>query len=138
MEYSELRSSLQKLSDQSLRTSRQLDDTYYSILEKVSVLRQTIGSLQELSGRTKELHHQFEADTNELVDEVQGQLEGFSNFNAQEEQVGVLEERIKAGKDRAEYLTKRLDDARKRVEVRAKVEAEWEARTTRMLAFSFT
>lgn len=131
MEYRELRSSLQTLSDQSLRTSRQLDDTYYSILEKISVLRQTIGNLQELSGLTKELHENFQSDAKELVDEIQGQVEGFNNFEAQEGQIGLLEERIKSGKEKADTLTARLEQARKRVEARAKSEAEREERGNR-------
>lgn len=129
----ELRASLQNLSDQSLKTSRRLDDTYYSILEKVSVLRQTIGSLQELSNHTKELRDNFESDTKELVEEITGQYEGFNSFETQKEHVTALEERIKAGKKKADALTARLADARHLVESRAKAEAEDEARTTRRL-----
>jgi predicted RNase H-like nuclease (RuvC/YqgF family) len=126
-----LRSSLQVLSDQSLKTSRQLDDTYYSILEKVTVLRQTIGSLQELSSLTKDLHDSFLSDTKELTDETKGQIAGFNNFEVQEGQLNVLEERIKRGKEKADALTTRLAEARKRVEARVKGEAEWEAWTNR-------
>jgi DNA repair exonuclease SbcCD ATPase subunit len=136
MAASELRSSLQSLSDRSLKTSRRLDDTYYSILEKVSVLRQTIGSLQELSGLTKELHENFETDTTELVEEIQGQFEGFNDFKAQEEQVRELEDRVKAGKEKADALTARLATARERVAARAEADAEWEATTSRTLLYS--
>ncbi|KAF2662727.1 hypothetical protein K491DRAFT_685898 [Lophiostoma macrostomum CBS 122681] len=129
----ELRSSLQSLSDRSLKTSRRLDDTYYSILEKVSVLRQTIGSLQELSGLTKELHENFQTDTTELVEEIQGQFEGFNDFQSQEEQVRELEDRVKAGKEKADALTARLATARERVAARARADAEWEATTSRRL-----
>jgi chromosome segregation ATPase len=131
MTYSDLRAALQSLSDQSLKTSRRLDDTYYSILEKVSVLRQTIGSLQELSSLTKELQVNFESDTKELVEDVAGQVEGFDGFKAQQKQVSGLEERIKAGKERADALTTRLVQAKERVDARAKAEAQWEAKNTR-------
>lgn len=127
----ELRTSLQSLSDQSLKTSRRLDDTYYSILEKVSILRQTIGSLQELSGLTKELHETFEADTKELAGDIRGQFEGFGNFEAQKHQVTTLETRIKVGRERADALKLRLAEARKNVEARAESEAQLEARNTR-------
>ncbi|KAF2187741.1 hypothetical protein K469DRAFT_568939 [Zopfia rhizophila CBS 207.26] len=129
----ELRSSLQTLSEHSLKTSRRLDDTYYSILEKVSVLRQMIGSLQELSGLTKELHENFQSDTQELAEEVKGQVEAFDNFESQQEQVERLEERIKAGREKADALNARLEEARKRVQDRAKIEADWEAKTTRKI-----
>lgn len=128
----ELRSSLQNLSDQSLKTSRHLDDTYYSILEKVSQLRQTIGSLQELSGLTKELHENFQSDTKELVEDIQGQFEGFNHFDDQQEQVMLLEARINAGKKKADALNTRLAEAKKRVDARSRSEAELEARNTRM------
>ncbi|KAF1840047.1 uncharacterized protein K460DRAFT_323918 [Cucurbitaria berberidis CBS 394.84] len=129
----DLRSALQSLSDQSLKTSRRLDDTYYSILEKLSVLRQTIGSLQELSGLTKELHDNFETDTKELIEHVEGQFEGFGDFKAQQEQVNGLEERIKSGREKAELLTTRLTKAKEHVDSKAKSEAQWEAKNTRRL-----
>ncbi|KAH7399452.1 hypothetical protein BKA66DRAFT_406898 [Pyrenochaeta sp. MPI-SDFR-AT-0127] len=131
----DLRITLQSLSDQSLKTSRRLDDTYYSILEKVSVLRQTIGTLQELSGLTRELHDNFKADTKELVEDVMGQFEGFDNLQAQQKQISALEERIKLGMDKADALTLRLAHAKERVDARAKSEAEWEATNTRRLHF---
>ncbi|KAH7076622.1 hypothetical protein BKA63DRAFT_532740 [Paraphoma chrysanthemicola] len=124
----DLSNALKSLSDQSLRISRRLDDTYYSILEKVSVLRQTIGSLQELSGLTKELHENFESDTKELVDDVQGQFDSFENFDSQQQQIIVLEQRIKAGKEKADSLTGRLAKAKERVDARAKSESEWQSK----------
>lgn len=122
---------MRTLSDQSLRTSRRLDDTYYSILEKVSTLRQTIGTLQELSGLTKELHNNFEADSQDLLDDVKGQFENSDNFDAQQKQVAALEERVRAGKEKADALTARLAEAKERVDKRAASEAEWEASTNR-------
>jgi predicted RNase H-like nuclease (RuvC/YqgF family) len=134
MAYRDLRAALQSLSDQSLKTSRRLDDTYYSILEKVSVLRQTIGTLQELSGLTKELHDNFETDTTELVEDVTGQVEAFDGFQTQQEQVSNLESRIKAGKKKADSLTARLAKAKERVDAKAKSEAEWQAKNTRTIS----
>ncbi|KAF9736206.1 hypothetical protein PMIN02_010129 [Paraphaeosphaeria minitans] len=125
-----LRSSLQNLNERSMKTSRRLDDTYYSLLERVVTCRQTIGSLQELSNLTNELHHNFESDTQELAEDVEGQFEGF-DFETQQEQVAALECRIKAGKGKAEALNARLADARSRVDKRMKLEAELEARNTR-------
>lgn len=129
---STLRTSLQNLSDKSLKTSRRLDDTYYSLLERIATCRQTIGSLQELSNLTNELHHNFESDTKELVEDVQGQLDGFNDFETQQEYVDALERRIKAGKEKAEALNGRMGEARARVDKRMKLEAELEARNTRM------
>ena len=134
MAHRDLRAALQSLSDQSLKTSRRLDDTYYSILEKVSVLRQTIGTLQELSGLTKELHDNFETDTTELVEDVTGQVEAFDGFQTQQKQVSNLESRIKAGKEKADALTARLAKAKERVDAKAKSEAQWQAKNTRTIS----
>ncbi|KAH7408233.1 hypothetical protein DE146DRAFT_366105 [Phaeosphaeria sp. MPI-PUGE-AT-0046c] len=127
----DLRAALTLLSDQSLKTSRRLDDTYYAILEKVSVLRQTIGSLQELSGLTKELHENFASDTKELIDDAQGQFDGFDAFDSQQQQVLGLEDRIRSGKKKADSLTDRLAKAKERVDAWAQAETEWEAKNTR-------
>jgi hypothetical protein len=129
----DLRTALKSLSDQSLKTSRNLDDTYYSILEKVSVLRQTIGSLQELSGLTRELHENFESDTTELIDDVKGQFDNFENFDTQQQNILGLEDRIHVGKEKAESLTDRLTKAKERVDARAQAELEWETKNTRMI-----
>jgi hypothetical protein len=129
MGHRELRSSLQALSENSLKASRRLDDTYYSILEKVSLLRQNIGNLQELSRLTKELHETFQSDTHELGEDVVGQLDAFGNFVPQEEQLEKLESRIRAGREKSNALNAKLMEARKRVEARAKIEAEWEAKS---------
>ncbi|KAL6711936.1 hypothetical protein ACN47E_002979 [Coniothyrium glycines] len=129
----DVRRALQSLSDQSLKTSRRLDDTYYSILEKLSVLRQTIGTLQELSGLTKELQENFESDTRDLIEDVSGQVEGFDDFNTQQEHVRSLEQRINAGKQKADALKMRLARAKDRVDARAKAEAEWQATNTHRL-----
>jgi predicted RNase H-like nuclease (RuvC/YqgF family) len=128
----DLGTALQSLSDQSLKTSRRLDDTYYSILEKVSVLRQTIGSLQELAGLTEELHHNFESDTKELIEDITGQFGGFDNFDAQQQHITGLEKRIDAGKDKADALTDRLAKAKKRVDARAQTESAWATKNSRM------
>lgn len=134
MSYSDLRTALQSLSDQSLKASRRLDDTYYSILEKVSILLQTIKTLQELSGLTRDLQSNFESDTRELVEDVTGQVDAFDNFQSSQDQVSALEQRIKAGKQKADALTARLARARDRVNERAKTEAQWEVTNTRMIS----
>lgn len=131
----ELRAALQSLSDQSFKTSRRLDDTYYSILEKVTVLRQTIGMLQELSGLTKELRENFESDTKELFDDVKGQFESFDNFDLQQQQIIELENRIKSSKEKAGILNARLAKAKEHVDARVKSEAEWEASNSRRLRY---
>jgi chromosome segregation ATPase len=132
MEYRDLRSSLQNLSDQSLETSRRIDDTYYSLLERVSGLHRTLGNLQSLAGLTKELQDNFDSDTNEIIEDIEGQYEGFGKFEKQQEHIVRLETRIKAGREKADGLHARLMEAKRRVEARAKSEEDLETRNTRM------
>lgn len=122
---------LTTLTDTSLKSSRHLDDTYYSLLERAATCRQTIGSLQELANLTNELHGNFEADTKELAEDMQAQFEAFCGFEAQMGLVGELEERIKKGRERADGLGVRLEEARRRVEERKERERELEVRNTR-------
>jgi hypothetical protein len=133
----DLRAALQSLSEQSLKDSRRLDDIYYFILEKASLLRQTISSLQELSCRTKELHDNFESGANELVDEIQGHVESSNHFEVQQKQIAALEERLRAGKEKADALTARLAEAKERVDARAKTEAKWAERGKRRSPLAF-
>jgi DNA repair exonuclease SbcCD ATPase subunit len=132
MSHRALRTTFHSLSDDSLKTSRQLDDTYYSILEKLTVVRRAIANLQELSNMTKQLHETFQADTRELTEDIQGQFDGFADFKGQEKELEELENRIKVGTEKADALTKRLDEAKSKVEAREKVEREWEKKTNRM------
>lgn len=129
----ELRSSLQALSEHSLKTTRRLDDTYYSILEKLSMLRSTIGGLQELSALTKELHENFQNDADEFQGEMEGQIDAFNKFEAQQQQIEKLEARIRVGREKADAINVRLEEARKRVESRERIEGEWEAKMSRRL-----
>jgi predicted RNase H-like nuclease (RuvC/YqgF family) len=87
---------------------------------------------------TKELHDNFESDTTELVEDVTGQVEAFDGFKAQQEQVSGLEERIRAGKEKADALTARLERAKERVDARAKSEAQWQAKNTRIAVLIHT
>lgn len=127
----QLRTALRVLDEQSMATTRRLDDTYYSILEKVASLHGTIGGLQELSTLTKRLRAGFAADAAELVDEVDGSLDGIGDFAAQARLLEEFEARIAAGKERAARLNERLDAARKRVDERERMEEEWRTSVNR-------
>ena len=67
----------------------------------------------------------------DLLDDVQGQFENSDNFHTQQKQVSALEERLMAGKEKADALTARLAEAKERVDRRARREAQWEASTNR-------
>ena len=96
------------------------------------MLRSTIGGLQELSALTKELHESFQNDADEFQGEVEGQIDVFNGFEVQRQQIEKLEARIKAGREKADALNARLEEARRHVEARERIEGEWEAKMSRM------
>lgn len=127
---SELRESLNTLSEIAHNSTRQLDTIYYSLLEKIGVLRSTIGSLQELSTVSNKLHHNFRDEVRQLEVDVRGQVDSFRGFNGQQERIEELDGRIKAGQDRVKGLSERLEECRKQAEAWEKREREWQARTS--------
>lgn len=126
----ELHESLGGLTQLANSMTRQLDSIYYAILEKVSMLRVAVDSLQKLSGESIELRQTFEADANDIKSKVQGQIDDFGGLAGQEKTIAEMEGRIKAGTARAHALSDRLEQARRRVEQWEKREAEWQARTS--------
>ncbi|KAI9766867.1 MAG: hypothetical protein M1835_007123 [Candelina submexicana] len=127
----ELHSSLSALSSISTSTTRQLDELYYSILEKLTTLHTTISSLQDLTTLTTQLQNDFQTQSEELEFEVQGQIEGFASFDKQQVQIEDLEARVRKGREKVGTLTGRLERVRGRVEGWETREKEWQRRTSR-------
>lgn len=95
----DIRSTLASLLQTSLRSTRRLDDTYYSILSHVSSLRTTIANLQDLSSLTRTLNESLEADTAELSESITKQTTAFATtFDSQAQRIEDLEERVSAAR----------------------------------------
>jgi hypothetical protein len=120
----EIRTTLSSLLQTSLRSTRRLDDTYYSILEHLAALRASIASLHELSGLARALHAGFRADADDLRADAHAQIDAFDGFEQQARRVHALEDRVRRSKEKASGLDRRLEDARRRVLERERVEAE--------------
>lgn len=112
----ELRQSLKNVEDVAMSSTRQLDDTYYSILEKASLLRSTVQSLQQLAEESRQAHSTFEEETQKLEKETKENLEGFNGFEQQEKTINELVERLKTSRSKTDGLNERLEAARHRVE----------------------
>lgn len=121
---------MNSLADLANSSTRRLDTTYYSILEKISSLRSTIGSLQELSTASATLRHDFEQRTGEIVSQVNDQISDYHAFEEQQSRVQEFEQRINASVERSIVLNQRLEAARDQAEVWSKRETEWQARTS--------
>lgn len=112
----ELRASLKGVEKVGMDSTRQLDDTYYSILEKASILRFTVASLQQLANESKRMHSSFKKETTKLESETKQSVESFDNFDQQEETINALIARLQESRDKTNGLNDRLESARLRVE----------------------
>ena len=99
-----------------MSSTRQLDDTYYSMLEKASILRSTVASLQQLAEESKRRHSTFKENTTKLEQGTKQNLDGFNNFDGQEKMINDLVGQLKASKERTGELNERLEAARNRIE----------------------
>lgn len=114
-------------------TTRRLDNTYYSVLEKLSVLQNTIQNLKELATMTKKLDETFRSESDELVKDFDTQLNAFEGFEKQQARIELLDERIKKGRGTIEKLAERVEVVRERVESWERGELEWQERTRKRL-----
>ncbi|SPN97094.1 uncharacterized protein DNG_00610 [Cephalotrichum gorgonifer] len=121
------------LSDLSSDTTRLLDDTYSSVLEKMGVLQSTILGLKELALQSQEVAETFEREVTEIRDETNAQISDFDNFQMQEERIGVLRRRVDVSRDKISSLGARVDVVRDMVEGWERADREWQERTRRRL-----
>lgn len=129
----ELRTSLQSLSTLSTTTTRRLDITYYNLLQSLGTLVSTISSLQGLFHSTARLQQEFQEEADELEQDIDGQLEGFHNFEGQQKRIEALQGRMQRKRKKLEELEKRLGLVRGRVGDWERREGEWQAKITRRL-----
>lgn len=120
------------LSELAHSSTRRLDHTYYIILEKVGLLRSTIGSLQELTTASGKLHHDFKQQIDNVEAEFHGQIGGFADFEGKQKAIHEFEHRVESSMDKAKQLKDRLEQSRKRVELWETQESAWQARTSSM------
>lgn len=123
----ELRRSLKNVEDVAMSSTRELDETYYSILEKASMLRSTVQSLQQLAEESKKMQSTFEEDTQKLEKETNDNLASFNNFEQQEQTINKLVSRLQDSRTKTDHLNERLESARHRVEAFEQRENEKEA-----------
>ncbi|RDW88171.1 hypothetical protein BP6252_00203 [Coleophoma cylindrospora] len=129
----QLRNVLMDLNSQSNNNTRRLDNTYYSVLEKLSALQSTIQNMKELATMTRKLDAEFKTESTEFVKDVETQLDGFDGFRQQQKRIEDLDERVKKGRQRIKRLAERVDVVGDRVESWERMELEWQDRTRKRL-----
>ncbi|KAI8966033.1 hypothetical protein F5Y11DRAFT_311207 [Daldinia sp. FL1419] len=128
-----LRKSLVELGNFSTATTMRLDETYYSVLERLGILQSTLVSLKELTSMSQELDESFKAESQGLVDELEQQAGSFGHFDDQQRRIEELQGRIHAGRDTVETLSKRVDVVRERIEGWERADMEWQEKTRKRL-----
>lgn len=112
----QLRESLKSIEEVGMSSTRQLDDTYYAILEKASILRMTVASIQQLADESLKMHSNFKEETGNIERETTQNLESYGNFEQQERRVNELVSQLQDSRTRTNKLNDRLESARLRVE----------------------
>ena len=112
----QLRESLKSVEEVGMSSTRQLDDTYYAILEKASILRSTVASIQQLADESHKMHSSFKEDTAKIERDTKQNLSSYGNFDQQEKRVNQLVSQLGDSRGRTDKLNDRLESARLRVE----------------------
>ncbi|KAK0658933.1 hypothetical protein QBC41DRAFT_237661 [Cercophora samala] len=120
-----LQRSLTELETFASTTTRRLDETYYSVEEKLGTLQNTIAALKELAELSNQLNHSFSAEAEELVADVTSQLDALGNFEDQQQRIESLQNRISTGRESIKSLSDRVDVVRDRVEGWERADREW-------------
>ncbi|KAJ6783371.1 hypothetical protein PWT90_10825 [Aphanocladium album] len=128
-----LTQSLVELNEFSASASRQLDDAYYAVLEKMSALHSTIASLKGLAETSHGIYDTFEKDSRGLENQIATQLGAVGHFQNHQTKVASLQKRINKGRARVRTLSDRLDAVRRRIETWERADRQWQERTRRRL-----
>ena len=123
---SELNKTLIDLNTLANASTRRLDNSYYAVLEKLAALQEAIASLKDLTLQTRAVNEHFETGSKALVEQVDGQLDAFAEFQAQEQKIGKLKGRIMTGREKVQVLGDRLAVVQERVKKWARLEKEWQ------------
>jgi hypothetical protein len=125
----ELLAALKKVEELGMQSTRQLDDTYYSILEKAENMRNTLAEMQRLADESRSSRERFDQEAYELKKSTEQTMDGFGEFKTQEEAIDGYVTRLAESKTKTERLNERLEAARKRVEAYEKRYRETRAKS---------
>lgn len=128
-----LKKSLLDLGDFSAEATRRLDETYYSVLEKLSVLQTSIIGLQDLALRSRKVTEDFQKDSNGLVKDIQSQISSLSHVGQQRQRIDELQGRVQKGMAKVAKLSGRVDVVMESVGGWERADTEWQESTRRRL-----
>ncbi|EJT73333.1 hypothetical protein GGTG_10177 [Gaeumannomyces tritici R3-111a-1] len=128
-----LQTAVADLNTTSTSTARRLDDAYTSVMDKLGTLSSTAAALEELRDAWRDAADGFSRETDELVADVSGQIDGLGTFDSQRRRIESLQSRIHDGRERIQQLSGRVDAVHDRIEGWERADREWQERTRRRL-----
>jgi hypothetical protein len=128
-----LKESLVNLHDFAAESAKRLDETYYSVLEKMDALQSTIAALKDLADTSHDIYGTFEKDSRDLEHEIVSQIGTLGRFEDQQSKIESLQSRIEGGRERIGVLSQRVEVVRERVEGWEEADREWQEKTRKKM-----
>lgn len=128
-----LKESLVNLHDFAADSAKSLDETYYSVLEKMDALQSTIAALKDLADTSHDIYGTFEKDSRDLEHEIVSQIGTLGRFEDQQSKIESLQSRIEGGRERIGILSQRVEVVRERVEGWEEADREWQEKTRKKM-----
>ncbi|TQS33367.1 hypothetical protein Golomagni_06293 [Golovinomyces magnicellulatus] len=128
-----LRSAVVEINNSSNMISRRLDNTCYSIHEKLSSIQSMIMSLKELSTTTRQCNVKFASDYRTLAHESHKQLDSLDSSKDQAKRLSKLMMRVDNSRQNFLCLGERVKIVRERVEKWELSERDWKSKTGKRL-----
>lgn len=128
-----LKESLVNLHDFAVDSTKRLDETYYSVLEKMDALQSTITALKNLADTSHDIYGTFEKDSRDLEHEIVSQIGALGRFEDQQSKIESLRGRIESGRKRIGVLSQRVDVVRERVQGWEEADREWQEKTRKKM-----
>lgn len=113
--------------------TKRLDDTYYSVLERTSALRNTVAALRDLAQSSHDICETFDKHARDLESDIIRQLSTAGNFEEQQRKMAALQKRIYDARGRTSALATRVDVVQKCVERWEQADRQWQEKTLKRL-----
>jgi hypothetical protein len=118
--------------------TKRLDDTYYSVLEKMSTLQNTVIALKDLAESSHDICESFDKDARDLESDVIRQLSSAGQFEELQQKISSLQKRIHRSRGRIRTLASRVEVVQKRVERWEHADKKWQEKTRKRLKIIWT
>ncbi|KAG5925472.1 hypothetical protein E4U42_004263 [Claviceps africana] len=128
-----LKQSLMELNSFSTTMTKRLDDTYYSVLERMSTLANTVTALRELARASRDICETFDRDARDLESDIIRQLSTAGQFEDKQRRIAALQKRIYESRDKIAALASRVDAVQRSVERWEQADKRWQERTRKRL-----